>query len=412
MILTCAHCRRDAPGWVVFCGDEWPPQATGQERSRTWYTATARGSGNNTRRAASSGKWRRHKLLQTLEEEEMVHVSWKIILVTALVPFAGIGLLSPFVAVLAQTTGEQDNKTAWESYKNRSSSQSVDQHLTDPALVGAVDLHAHSDPDSYPRQWDGFDVAKLAKDRGMRGVLLKNHWTETAGLAYLVRKYGPRDIEVFGGLSLDTPVGGINPQAVRYMVDVIGHYGRIVWMPTHDSEHEVKYLKENRAFVGVSRDGKLLPEVIEMLSLIAQSDLTLATGHVTPDEALMIFREAKDRGVQRMIVTHPLLGPQYTYMSTDQLAEAASLGAYIEITAGTVSRDTPARIRAFEAIREVGPAMTFISSDSGLTGGLNHSDALAMAAKALREGGFSERDLTLMFKENPARLVKLPVSPE
>jgi hypothetical protein len=43
---------------------------------------------------------------------------------------------------------------------------------------------------------------------------------------------------VFGGLTLDTPVGGVNPQAVRYMADVTGHYGRIVWMPTHDSEHE------------------------------------------------------------------------------------------------------------------------------------------------------------------------------
>ena len=81
-----------------------------------------------------------------------------------------------------------------------------------------------------------------------------------------------------------------------------------------------------------------------------------------------------------MIVTHPLLGPQYTYMSIDQLAEAASLGAYMEVTAGTVFRDTPARTRSFEAIRKVGAAMAFISSDSGLTGGPNHPDALAMAA--------------------------------
>jgi predicted metal-dependent TIM-barrel fold hydrolase len=159
----------------------------------------------------------------------------------------------------------------------------------------------------------------------------------------------------------------------------------------------------------VSRDGKLLPEVLEVLSLIAQHDLTLATGHVTPEEALMILREAKNRGVQHMIVTHPLLGSQYTYMSMDQLSEAASLGAYLEVTAGTVFRDTPARARAFEAIRKVGAAKAFISSDSGLTGGPNHPDALAMAAKGLREGGFSESDLDLMFKENPARLIGLPV---
>jgi hypothetical protein len=110
-----------------------------------------------------------------------------------------------------------------------------------------------------------------------------------------------------------------------------------------------------------------------------------------------------------MIVTHPLLGPQSTYMSIDQLIEAASLGAYMEVTAGTVYHDRPARMRAFEAIRKVGPAMTFVSSDSGLTGGPNHPDALATAAKGLREVGFSEGDLNLMFKENPARLIKLPL---
>jgi hypothetical protein len=342
----------------------------------------------------------------------MTLVTWKRFLFVASAFAAAVVLHLSLVGSVAQTPGggqeRQDNKTAWDSYK-RPYAPSIDQHLSDPALIGAIDLHAHSDPDSYPRQWDGFEVARLAKDRGMRGIVLKNHWTETAGLAYLVRKYGTQDIEVFGGLSLDTPVGGVNPEAVRYMADVVGHLGRIVWMPTHDSEHEVKYLKENRPFLRVSADGRLLPEVLEVLSLLAQHDLTLATGHVTPEEALMILREAKNRGVQRMIVTHPLLGPQYTYMSMDQIAEAASLGAYIEITSGTLYRDTPARTRAFDAIRKVGPAMTFVSSDSGLTGGPNHPDALAMAAKALRDDGFSEGDLDLMFKENPARLVKLPV---
>lgn len=305
--------------------------------------------------------------------------------------------------------GQGMAQTHWEAYKNLSAKPSVDQHLTDPALIGAIDLHAHCDPDSYPRQWDGFEVADLAKERGMRGVVLKNHYTETAGLAYLVRKHGTPGIEVFGGLSLDTPVGGINPAAVRYMVDVAGHYGRIVWMPTHDSEHEVSYNKATRPFVRVSQGGQLLPEVLDVLSLIAQHDLTLATGHVTADEALMIIREARKRGVQRIIVTHPLLAPQYTYMSMEQLREAASLGAYIEIVAGNLTKPDPTeRARVIDAIRMIGPDLTFVSSDSGLVGTLNHGDALATTAKILREAGFDEPALNRMFKENPARLVKLP----
>ena len=120
-------------------------------------------------------------------------------------------------------------------------------------------------------------------------------------------------------MTLDTAVGGVNPQAVRYMVDVVGGYGRIVWMPTHDSEHEVRYNKEQRPFVSVSRGGKLLPEVHEVIGLVAQHDLALATGHVTPEETLQILRAAKAAGVKRLIVTHPLLDPQFTLMSVDQL---------------------------------------------------------------------------------------------
>src|SRR5262249_44666240 len=322
----------------------------------------------------------------------------RLIVVLGSVMAVAAGLRTTGVTLRAQT--------AWESYKSRKYPPSVDKHLTDPALIGAIDLHAHSDPDSYPRSWDGFEVAKLAKERGMRGVLLKNHWTETAGLAYMTRKYATPGFEVFGALSLDSPVGGVNPQAVRYMVDVVGHLGRIVWMPTHDAEQEVKAGKENRPFVAGSRDGRPLPEALEVRSLIAQNDLTLATGHVTPAEAFMIMREAKKRGVQRIIVTHPLLGGNA--MTIEQLQEAAKLDAYIEVTAGTVSREGPGQAHAFEAIRKVGPAKCFVSSDSGLPGN-NHPDALALAAKALRGGGFTEKELNMMFKDNPAKLIKLPV---
>jgi hypothetical protein len=300
-------------------------------------------------------------------------------------------------------------QTHWESYKARSATAVPDQHLTDPALVGAVDLHAHSDPDSYARTSDGFEAAKVAREHGMRAILLKNHWTETAGLAYLVRKYATPGFEVFGGVSLDTPVGGINPQAIRYMVDVVGHLGRIVWMPTHDAEQEVKASKENRPFVAVSRDGRLLPEVLEVIALIAANKLTLATGHVTPKEALLIMAEAKKQGVPHLIVTHPLLGGDNA-MSPGQLLEAANLGGFIEIVTSNVMREGETKTRTVAAIRSVGPNRSFVSSDTGLLGSANHPDSLAQAAKALRQAGFTESELNAMFKENPARLIGLPVN--
>jgi len=303
---------------------------------------------------------------------------------------------------------QQAPQTHWEPYRKNVPASLPDQHLTDPALVGAIDLHAHHDPDSYPRDLDGFEVAKLARDRGLRGVVLKNHWEETAGLAYLARKYATPGFEVFGAVTLDTAVGGVNPQAVRYMVDVVGSRGRIVWMPTHDSEHEVRYNKESRPFVSVSRDGKLLPNVHEVIAIVAQHDLALATGHVTPEETLMILRTAKAAGVKRLIVTHPLLDPQFTYMSIEQLRVAADLGAFIEITAGAVAREGESKTRALAALRAIGARHFFVGSDAGLKGRENHTDLLALAARALRAAGVSEADLTLMFKDNPAYLVNLP----
>jgi len=305
---------------------------------------------------------------------------------------------------------QQAPQTHWEQYKNRPVTPQPDQHLTDPALIGAIDLHAHHDPDSYPRELDAFDVAKLARDRGLRGVVLKNHWTETAGLAYLVRKYATPGFEVFGAVTLDTAVGGVNPQAVRYMIDVVGGRGRIVWMPTHDSEHEVRYNKERRPFVRVSRSGALLPEVHQVIALIAQHDLTLATGHVEPREALQMLRAAKAAGVKRLIVTHPLLDPQFTFMSVDELRAAVDLGAFIEITGGAVAREGEPKTRAVAAIRALGAAHFFVGSDAGLAGRENHTDTLALAAKSLRAAGVSDADLTLMFKDNPAFLVKLPAT--
>lgn len=316
--------------------------------------------------------------------------------------------LAAFALVASSTGLAQPFKTHWEPYRNAAQRPSVDRELADPVLIGTIDLHAHHGPDSYPRQWDAFAIVELAKARGMRAIVLKNRWTETAGLACLIRRYGAQGIEVFGSVTLDSPVGGVNPQAVRYMVDVTSGYGRVVWLPMHDSGHEVAFNEDGRPAVAVSRNGALLPAVLEVLDLVAEHDLTLATGHVTPAETLGILRAARERGLERLIVTHPLLHPQFTFMSIAELREAAELGASIEITANSLFREGEGRQRVLEALRAIGPEHFFVSSDSGLVGTPNHPDALVMAARVLRENGFDEQALNLMFKQNPARLFGLP----
>jgi hypothetical protein len=284
--------------------------------------------------------------------------------------------------------------------------QGIDGQDAAAVLRGTVDIHVHSLPDSRPRSLHGIEAARQAKARGMRGLVLKNHYEWTSGLAYLARQEVP-GIEVFGGVDLNLPVGGINPHAVEYMRQTSGGYGRIVWFPTFDAENAVRFDKAARSFVSVSRDGALLPAVTEVIALIAKHDLVLATGHSTAEEGLMLLREARRAGVRRMVVTHAMNPP--ILMTVPQMQEAAKLGAFVEFVGSTLRpADAPARLDRFAAaIRAVGPEFCILSSDLGQEGNELPVDGFAAFIQAMRARGFSAAELDAMTRRNPARLLRL-----
>jgi hypothetical protein len=277
-------------------------------------------------------------------------------------------------------------------------------------VSGAIDIHVHTLPDDRPRALDAVQAARQARERGMRAIVLKNHYESTAGLTYLVRTLVP-GFDVFGGIDLNRTVGGINPAAVEHMTRVTGGFGRIVWMPTFDAENQVRYAKENRPFVSVSRNGELLPEVKQVIGLIAKHNLVLATGHSSADEGLMLLREARQQGVQRMVVTHAMNPP--IAMTVGQMQEAAKLGAFIEFVGSSpVSADARERYDRFaDAIRKVGAAFCILSSDLGQMGNPLPVDGFGAFLDALRERGFSDADIGRMSKENPARVLGLSGAP-
>ena len=266
-------------------------------------------------------------------------------------------------------------------------------------LNGVIDIHAHSDPDSTGRSIDAIDLAKLAKTRGMRGLVLKNHYEPTASLAYVVRKEVP-GIEVFGGIDLNLTVGGINAAAVERMTMVKGGYGKVVWMPTFDAENQVRDSKENRPFVQISKNADLLPAVKEVIGVIAKHNLTLETGHSSPEEGLMLIREAKRQGVQHIVVTHAVRPP--VRMSVAQMQEAAKLGAFIEFVYDRQNIAENAR-----QIRAVGPASCILSSDLGQPNNPLHPDGLAAFYAGLQKEGISQADIALMSQKNPATALGL-----
>jgi hypothetical protein len=270
-------------------------------------------------------------------------------------------------------------------------------------LDGAIDMHAHSDPDGTPRSIDAIDLARLAKSRGMRAMVLKNHYEPTASLAYIVRKEVP-GIEVFGGISLDLTVGGVNPAAVEWMTKVKGGYGRVVWMPTFDSEAQVTLAHQQRPFARVSNNGKLVPEVLQVIAIAASNNLVLETGHSSPAECLLLIKEAKRLGVKHVMVTHALTNPGGP-LSIAEIQQAAKMGAYIELV---YSPFTDAALQKdIEAIRAAGAASVVISSDLGQPGNPLHPDGSLALYRGLMAHGISQAEILQMSQVNPARLLDL-----
>jgi hypothetical protein len=273
-------------------------------------------------------------------------------------------------------------------------------------LKGALDLHFHMDPWTPNARTGQAGIAevRVARERGMRGLVIKDHNEPTAPLAYHLRPEMP-SFELYGGFVMNLPNGGINPAGVEFMATQIkGEPGRIVWMPAGDTAKEARESKNpDRPFVAVSRNGELLPAVKEVIGIVAKHNLVIASGHIVPEEALMVFREAKRQGVQHMIATHAfdLAGK----MTVEQMQEAAKLGAFIEFD----FRNTLEGGR-MDAIRKVGPEFCFLSefwTKAGPPREYAGPDGIGAFAEVMRAHGFTDRELDLMFKENPAKALGL-----
>ncbi len=269
-----------------------------------------------------------------------------------------------------------------------------------------MDIHVHCDPDVLPRSLDAIAVAREGRDQGMRAVVFKNHYEPTAAWAYLVREAVP-GIALFGGIDLNRTVGEINPAAVDHMANVKGGFGKIVWMPTFDAENQVRFSQEHRPYVAVSKDGRLLPEVLKVLQVIARHHLILETGHSSPEECLLLIRAGKQAGIEHMVVTHAMAPP--VKMNVGQMKEAAALGAFLEFVYNDlIGRNPSNNIQGYAAaMRAVGTEHCILSSDLGQAGNPHPAAGLLDFYQALRDQGFSEAEIDRMGKTNPAKILGL-----
>jgi hypothetical protein len=287
-------------------------------------------------------------------------------------------------------------------------------------LDGATDLHCHPYPDLFPRLADDFDIAIAARDAGMRALVLKCHHESTVSRAYLVQRMVP-EIRVFGGIVLNLYVGGLNPAAVEAALRL---GGKEVWMPTVDAGYHAQvhggtggYESQQGGRVsgdGIwieDADGKLRPEVKEILGLVAEHGAILGTAHLSPKEIVAIVKEARDVGVDKIAVTHPFF--KVPSLDIPTIEEIVRLGAMPEFGYCTVSPawQYAAPEKIVETVRRVGASRCLLVSDTGQRHNPLPSEALRVFAQTLFEKGLSKADVSAMTKENPRNLLDLDAAP-
>ena len=293
-------------------------------------------------------------------------------------------------------------------------------------VKGVIDVHCHAGmPSCDTRPFTDVHIAQLAAAAGMGGLVLKSHYENTVARAFYVNQIVP-DINIFGGIALNTYVGGLNPVAVEA---TLAAGGKEVWMPGIDSAHHVKVFgsagsyevdgkvvgpkqllkKREHSGLRVIENGKLKKEAVEIVQIVAKHDAFFTGGHLFKEEIFELASLAKKEGA-KMLVDHAVFEvPGYTYDDIDELKELADLGAYIGLfSAMLMPCDLKANIQGDKMLIEtIGADHCVMGSDCGAAPYPIPNEGMRVHAQNLLDIGVSEEDLHTMMVKNPSKLLSL-----
>jgi hypothetical protein len=300
------------------------------------------------------------------------------------------------------------------------------EKAADRLLRGAIDIHAHSYPEhtlSTPSRLDNLEWAKMAREYGMRGFVMKSHIWPTAAQAYEIGKMID-GIEVMGSITLNYTVGGLSPTAAA----IAGELGaKIVFMPTWSAKNDIArsgvMLNRIRKICphvdqtirqeggeGISvldPNGKVTEVVKEIFSIAKSYDMAVSSGHLSIEESMKLAEVAAEKQV-RFVLSHP---HNRTISATaEQQKRIADLGGFVE---HTFIACMPMHLRVdpkeiANSIQIVGAGRTVITSDSFGPWNPPAPEILRMFVATLLALNFSEDDISRMVKDNPARVLNLP----
>lgn len=299
----------------------------------------------------------------------------------------------------------------------------VEQERVKEVLKGAFDTHVHSAPDVLARKFDDVVLVKRFIEAGFTGFVLKSHYICTADRATLLNKLFP-EAQAFGAITLNNSVGGINPLAL----DIAGRLGtKVCWLPTVDSNNELQnvagQMDESKLpyWMGIARelrakgiagswikvvndDGKVIEPLRQCLDIIAEYDMVLATGHISPkDELEPVLKAAKEAGVKRIIITHPEFPT--TFLPVERQKEIAKYDVMFERCFTTPYTDKVSWEQVVTNITQVGSSNTILATDLG-NASLPHVDeGLGIYMGKLLEMGVKDDDLKAMVGRNAMGLL-------
>jgi predicted peroxiredoxin len=286
----------------------------------------------------------------------------------------------------------------------------------DEVLRGVVDIHIHAGPEVIPRKQDIFEVAREARDRGMKAIVCKPFTYCNAPLAKVAEQVTP-GIRVFGGLTLDLAVGGYNPRAVDAAIKL---GSKFIWGPVLDSAITVEKSLKVKWYQGISamdektvlrpmdEKGRIKEEVKDILALIGEaSNIIFGTGHQFPEDTMKLIEAAKEAGVKKFIVTHPhapIIGA-----TIEQQKEMIKLGAKLDYcwcnAMPYYDRTDP--VEYAEAMKVLGPEHIIMSTDFGQPVNPSPAEGMANYILTMMTKGITKAEIDLMCRKNPAELLDL-----
>lgn len=298
-------------------------------------------------------------------------------------------------------------------------------------LKGAVDVHVHggSEPRSTERLMNEFEMAIEYTQAGFGAAVVKTHHTPSVSRNILIQtfierwaeEHGMTPVKMLGGVTLNYTVGGLNPAAVRVVADFPN--GRFVWLPCMDSfEHGQivkgglgQYCKDPKpeGIKLLDDKGEIVPELEEILGVIADNDMVLSTGHYTHPTQMVVIEEAKKAGVKRIVCDHVNLHPKYrihpTAKTIEEMKEAAKTGAMLGISVIWYCNPYTPQPQAFtrQIIREVGAEHLVLGSDLNEAYTVDCVEGIKWLVRSLLWRGISKKDVERILKENGARLLGL-----